>query len=57
MRSQFELIDLIDVEDAASIQAKVKECNWKDPGAIEEEAMVIEIEEEGDVETGEEYVP
>jgi tetrahydromethanopterin S-methyltransferase subunit A len=31
-RSQFELIDLIDVEDAATIQAKVKECIEKDPG-------------------------
>jgi tetrahydromethanopterin S-methyltransferase subunit A len=57
-RSQFEMIDLIDVEDAASIGAKVKECIEKDPGAIEEEAMVIEIEEEGaDVEEGEEVRP
>jgi tetrahydromethanopterin S-methyltransferase subunit A len=52
------MIDLIDVEDAASIGAKVKECIEKDPGAIEEEAMVIVIEEEGaDVEEGEEVRP
>ena len=57
-RSQFEMIDLIDVEDAASIGAKVKECIEKDPGAIEEEALVIVIEEEGgDVEEGEEVRP
>ena len=56
-RSQFEIVDLIDVEDAAQIQAKVKECIEKDPGAIEEEAMVIEIEEEGDEEEGEEVRP
>ena len=35
------MVDLIDVEDAAAIGAKVKECIEKDPGAIEEEAMVI----------------
>jgi tetrahydromethanopterin S-methyltransferase subunit A len=56
-RSQFEMIDLIDVEDGASIQAKVKECIEKDPGAIEEEAMVIVIEEEGEEEEGEEIRP
>ncbi len=56
-RSQFELIDLIDVEDAATIGAKVKECVEKDPGAIEEEAMVIIVEEEGAEEEGEEIRP
>jgi tetrahydromethanopterin S-methyltransferase subunit A len=56
-RSQFEMVDLIDVEDAASIGAKVKECIEKDPGAIEEEAMVIVIEEEGEEEEGEEVRP
>ncbi|KAF5089286.1 tetrahydromethanopterin S-methyltransferase subunit A [Methanobacterium aggregans] len=57
-QQQLELVDLIDVEDAASIQSKVKECIEKDPGAFEEEAMVIEIsEEEGEEEEGEEVKP
>jgi tetrahydromethanopterin S-methyltransferase subunit A len=56
-RSQFEMVDLIDVEDAAAIQAKVKECIEKDPGAIEEEALVIVIEEEGEEDEGEEIRP
>ena len=57
-QQQLELVDLIDVEDPASIQSKVKECIEKDPGAFEEEAMVIEISEEGgEEEEGEEVKP
>lgn len=52
-QQQMEIVSMIDVEDAAAIQSQVKECIEKDPGAAEEEAMVIEIEEEGeDVEEG-----
>ncbi|MDI6644609.1 MAG: tetrahydromethanopterin S-methyltransferase subunit A [Methanobacteriaceae archaeon] len=56
-QQQLEIVDLIDVEDAAAIQSKVKECIEKDPGAFEEEAMVIEIEEEGEEEEGEAIKP
>ncbi|GAB4309162.1 MAG: tetrahydromethanopterin S-methyltransferase subunit A [Methanobacteriaceae archaeon] len=56
-QQQLEIVDLIDVEDAAAIQSKVKECMEKDPGAFEEEAMVIEIEEEGEEEEGEAIKP
>lgn len=57
-QQQMEIVSLIDVEDAAAIQSKVKECIDKDPGAFEEEAMVIEVEEGGDEEeTGEEIPP
>jgi tetrahydromethanopterin S-methyltransferase subunit A len=52
-QQQMEIVSMIDVEDAAAIQSQVKECIEKDPGAAEEETMVIEIEEEGeDVEEG-----
>lgn len=52
-QQQMEIVNMIDVEDAAAIQSQVKECIEKDPGAAEEETMVIEIEEEGeDVEEG-----
>jgi tetrahydromethanopterin S-methyltransferase subunit A len=44
-QQQMELISMIDIEDAAQISAKVKECIEKDPGAFEEEAMVIKVEE------------
>lgn len=56
-QQQLEIVDLIDVEDAAAIQSKVKECVEKDPGAFEEEAMVIEIEEEGEEDEGEAIKP
>lgn len=53
-----EIVSIIDVEDAATIQSKVKECIDKDPGAFEEEAMVIEVEEGGgEEEEGEEIPP
>jgi tetrahydromethanopterin S-methyltransferase subunit A len=57
-QQQLELISMIDVEDAGQIQAKVKECIEKDPGAFEEEAMVIKVEEGGaEEEEGEEIKP
>lgn len=56
-QQQLEIVNLIDVEDAAAIQSKVKECVEKDPGAFEEEAMIIEVEEGGEEEEGEEVRP
>jgi tetrahydromethanopterin S-methyltransferase subunit A len=56
-QTQMELVEMIDVEDAAAIQSKVKECIEKDPGAFEEEAMVIEIKEKEEEEEGEEIRP
>jgi tetrahydromethanopterin S-methyltransferase, subunit A (EC 2.1.1.86) len=57
-QQQLELVNMVDVEDAASIQSKVKECIEKDPGAFEEEAMVIEVDEgDGDEDEGEEVRP
>ena len=56
-QQQMEIVSIIDVEDAATIQSKVKECIDKDPGAFEEEAMVIEVEEDGEEEEGEEIPP
>jgi tetrahydromethanopterin S-methyltransferase subunit A len=53
-QQQLEIVDMIDIEDAGQVSAKVKECVEKDPGAFEEEAMVIEVdkgdeeEDEGD---------
>ena len=56
-QQQLEVINMVDVEDAAAIQSKVKECIEKDPGAFEEEAMVIKVEEGGEEEEGEEVKP
>ncbi|OEC87517.1 MULTISPECIES: tetrahydromethanopterin S-methyltransferase subunit A [Methanobacterium] len=57
-QQQMEIISMIDIEDAGQIQAKVKECIEKDPGAFEEEAMVIKVEEGGaEEEEGEEIRP
>lgn len=46
-QQQFEIVSIIDTEDAGQISAKVKECIEKDPGAFEEEAMIIKVEEGG----------
>lgn len=46
-QQQLGIVSMIDVEDATTIQSKVKECIEKDPGAVESETMVIELEEEG----------
>ena len=57
-QQQLEIVSMIDIEDAGQIQAKVKECIEKDPGAFEEEAMVIKVEEGGaEEEEGEEIRP
>jgi len=57
-QTQMELISIIDTEDAGKISAKIKECIEKDPGAFEEEAMVIKVEEGGaEEEEGEEIRP
>ncbi|ABO34329.1 tetrahydromethanopterin S-methyltransferase, subunit A [Methanococcus maripaludis C5] len=39
-----ECIDLIDVEDKGKIADAIKNCISKDPGAFEEDPMVIELE-------------
>jgi tetrahydromethanopterin S-methyltransferase subunit A len=44
-QQQMDIISMIDVEDAAAIQSKIKECIEKDPGAAEEETMIIKLEE------------
>ena len=57
-QQQMEVVNMVDIEDAGKIQAKVKECIEKDPGAFEEEAMVIKVEEGGaEEEEGEEIKP
>jgi len=57
-QTQVEVISMIDNEDAGAIQAKVKECVEKDPGAFEEEAYVIALDEGGsDEDDGEEVRP
>lgn len=54
-QQQLEIVDMIDVEDVGSIQSKINECVEKDPGAFEEEAMIISVDEEdGDEDDGEE---
>ena len=44
-QQQLEIVDLIDVEDGGQITSKVKECIEKDPGALEEKALVIDLDE------------
>jgi len=56
-QQQLEIVSIIDTEDAAAIQSKVKECIEKDPGAFEEEALVVKVEEVGDEEDEGEAVP
>jgi tetrahydromethanopterin S-methyltransferase subunit A len=56
-QQQMEIVSIIDTEDAAAIQSKVKECISKDPGAFEEEAMVIKVEEGGEEEEEGEAIP
>lgn len=56
-QQQLEIVSIIDTEDAAAIQSKIKECIEKDPGAFEEEAMVIKVEEGGEEEEEGEAIP
>ena len=54
-QQQLEIVDMIDVEDVGAINAKISECVEEDPGAFEEEAMVISVEDDdGDADDGEE---
>lgn len=43
-QQQMEIVSMIDVEDAAAIQSKVKDCIEKDPGAAESETMIIKLD-------------
>ena len=53
-QQQLEIVDLIDTEDIGTIQSKINECVEKDPGAFEEEAMVISVDDDdGDEDEGE----
>ena len=45
-QQQLEIVDLIDTEDIGTIQSKINECVEKDPGAFEEEAMVISVDDD-----------
>ncbi|EKQ52099.1 MAG: tetrahydromethanopterin S-methyltransferase, subunit A [Methanobacterium sp. Maddingley MBC34] len=45
-QQQMEIVSMIDVEDAAAIQSKVKDCIEKDPGAVESETMIIKLNED-----------
>ncbi len=56
-QTQMEIVSIIDTEDAGQIGAKIKECIEKDPGAFEEEAMVIKVEEGGEEEEEGEEIP
>ena len=47
-QNQLEIVDLIDTEDIGAINAKISECVEKDPGAFEEEAMIISVDDDGD---------
>ena len=43
-----EIVDLIDTEDIGTIQSKINECIEKDPGALEAEPIVMEVDEENE---------
>ena len=45
-QKQMGIVSMIDVEDAAAIQFKVKDCIEKDPGAVESETMIMKLEED-----------
>lgn len=47
-QQQLQVIDMIDVEDTGAIQGKINECVEKDPGAFEEDAMMVAIDEDED---------
>ena len=47
-QKQLEIVDLIDTEDIAAIQSKINECVEKDPGALEAEPIVMEVDEENE---------
>ena len=45
-QQQLEIVDLIDTEDIGTIQSKINECVEKDPGAVEADPIVMEVDEE-----------
>ena len=45
-QQQLEIVDLIDIEDIGAIQSKINECVEKDPGALEADPIVMEVDEE-----------
>ena len=45
-QQQLEIVDLIDTEDIGAIQSKINECVEKDPGALEADPIVMEVDEE-----------
>ena len=47
-QNQLEIVDLIDTEDIGTIQAKINECVEKDPGAVEEDPIVMEVDDENE---------
>lgn len=47
-QKQVEIVDLIDTEDIGTIQSKINECVEKDPGALEAEPIVMEVDEENE---------
>ena len=47
-QQQLEIVDLIDTEDIGAIQSKINECVEKDPGALEAEPIVMEVDEENE---------
>ena len=47
-QQQLEIVDLIDTEDIGAIQSKINECVEKDPGAVEGEPIIMEVDEENE---------
>ena len=43
-RQIVEVVDLIDVEDTGKISSAIKECISKDPGATDEDPMVLDLD-------------
>lgn len=47
-QQQLEIVDLIDTEDVGTIQSKINECIEKDPGAIESDPIVMQVDEKNE---------
>ena len=45
-QQQLEIVDLIDTDSIGAIQSKINECVEKDPGALEADPIVMEVDEE-----------
>lgn len=48
-QKQISIVSMIDNENIDEISEKINECKSKDPGAYEEEAMIIQLNEKEDV--------